>query len=53
MLNTRRLITVRIIDEFALKDCAEGYYDLRGNQHKGIEALENFGSGYCLKIKIK
>jgi hypothetical protein len=31
MLNTRRLITVRIIDEFALKDCAEGYYDLRGN----------------------
>ena len=53
ILNTRRLITIRIIDEFALSDCAEGYLDLKANKHAGIEALEDFGTGYCLKIKIK
>jgi len=52
-MNTRRLITIRIIDEFSLKDCAEGYIDIKGQTHKGIEILENFGSGFCLKIKIK
>lgn len=29
-MNTRRLITIRIIDEFSLKDCAEGYIDIKG-----------------------
>jgi hypothetical protein len=53
MLNARRLITIRIIDVFALADCADGYLDLKGVKHAGIEALEDFGTGYCLKIKLK
>ena len=52
-MNGRRLITIKIIDEFALADCSEGYLDLRGEKHAAIEALENFGSGFCIKIKLK
>lgn len=53
MLNTRRGVTIRIIDEFSLMDCADGYIDVKGNKHAGIEALDKFGDGYCLKIKVK
>jgi len=52
-LNCRRAITVRILDEFNLADAADGYLDRAGNRHAGVEALENFGDGYCLKIKLK
>ena len=27
--------------------------DVKGIKHAGIEALEKFGDGYCLKIKLK
>ena len=53
MLNTRRLITIRIIDEFALNDVAEAYIDIKGEKHPGVEALEKFAEGFCLKIKLK
>lgn len=53
MLNTRRLITIRIVDEFALSDMAEAYIDVKGIKHAGVEALEKFAEGFCLKIKIK
>ena len=52
-MNARRTITIRIIDEFSLNDCSEGYLDINNNKHAGIESLENFGSGYCLKLKLK
>jgi len=53
MLNTRRLITIRIVDEFALADVAEAYIDVKGIKHPGVEPLEKFAEGFCLKIKLK
>ena len=52
-LSSRRGVTIRIIDEFSLQDCSDGYLDLKGNKHSGVEELEKFGDGYCLKIKLK
>jgi hypothetical protein len=53
MLNCRRLITIRIVDEFALSDVAEAYIDVKSVKHAGVEALEKFAEGFCLKIKLK
>jgi len=51
--NTRRSTATRIIDQFSLSDCSEGYTDKKGIRHAGVEAVEKISEGFCLKVKLK